>query len=304
LTATSQRGDAAARPGVVTTWLLASRPKTLSAAVAPVAVGTAWAWAQGAFHAGAALAAFAGALFIQLGTNYANDLFDFRKGADTPDRLGPVRVTAAGLVSEGQIAVATALAFGAATACGLYLVAHAGWPLVVIGVMSILAGLAYTGGPFPLGYNGLGDLFVFAFFGVVATAGTYFVQALAVDATVLWLSVPVGTLSTAILVVNNLRDVETDRTVGKRTLAVLLGPTAARWEYLALVAIAFAVPAAAWAMGEAGPSWLLPLLSLPLAVRCVRDVFRLDGAALNPLLGRTAGLHLVFGLLLAGGVIL
>lgn len=284
-------------------WLSAARPRTLPAAAAPVLVGTAVAVYDGLFNLTPALAALAGALLIQIGTNFANDVFDFQKGADTPDRLGPTRATQAGWVTPRQMLMATWLAFGLAVLVGGYLVWVGGWPIVVIGALSILSGLAYTGGPFPLGYNGLGDLFVFIFFGLVAVIGTYYVQAGVVGALAVWAAIPIGLLATAIIVVNNLRDVDTDRKAGKRTLAVRFGVNWARAEYRLLVVAAYMAPVAAWLSGQAPAGVLLTWLSLPLAVRLIRAVYAQTGKALNPVLGGTGQLELVYGVLLALGLL-
>src|SRR5215216_3606575 len=214
---------------------MAARRRTLPAAVAPVLVGTALAATGGTFRPLTFLAALVGALFIQVGTNLSNDYSDARRGADTEDRLGPVRVTAGGLVPPRQVLIATYVAFGVAVLAGVYLIATAGWELLLVGAASILAGVLYTGGPRPYGYEGLGEVFVFLFFGVVAVAGSYFAQTEELAREALVLAVPVGLLASAILVVNNVRDLETDRRAGKRTLAVRLGRTGARELYLALV---------------------------------------------------------------------
>ena len=218
----------AGRPSAARIWLMAARPRTLPAAVAPVLVGTALAWTEGTFKVLTFLAALIGALFIQVGTNLSNDYSDARRGADTEDRLGPVRVTAGGLVPPRQVLVATYVAFAVAVLAGVYLIATAGWELLAVGAASILAGVLYTGGPRPYGYEGLGEVFVFLFFGVVAVAGSYFAQTEALEWEALVLAVPVGLLASAILVVNNVRDLETDRRAGKRTLAVRLGRDRAR----------------------------------------------------------------------------
>jgi len=283
---------------------MALRPKTLSAAVAPVAVGSACAQAAGAFRVGPAVAALSGAVLIQIGTNLANDLYDFEKGADAGGRLGPTRVTQAGLLTPAQVRAGMIVAFGLAALIGLYLIAVGGWPVVVIGVASIAAGVAYTAGPKPLGYVGLGDVFVFAFFGVVAVCGTAFVQVLRVPSLAWWSAVPVGAMATALLVVNNLRDREEDARAGKRTLAVRLGARGARAEFVALIALAFATPAV-MAAGPVRSAWvLLPLLALPMGLALVRSLYRTDGAALNRCLGGTALLALVHGVLLAAGIVL
>jgi len=284
-------------------WLLAARPATLWAAVAPVAVGSACAVAVDAFRPLPALAALLGAVLLQVGTNYANDLYDFEKGADTEERLGPTRAVQAGLVAPRQMAVATALVFSTAAAVGLYLFTVAGWPVLVFGAASILAGLAYTAGPVPLAYHGLGDVFVFVFFGFVAVVGTTYVQVLAVSPLALWASLPVGGLITAILVVNNLRDRATDERAGKRTLAVRFGERGARAELVLLLLVAYATPPALIALGRAGGWILLPWLVAPVAVRIVWQAFTWHGAALNRTLGATARHALLFGLLLAAAIV-
>lgn len=283
-------------------WWMAIRPATLSAAVAPVAVGTALAASLASWSALTLVAALLGALLLQIGTNLANDLFDFRKGADTEDRLGPERATQKGWVTPGQMAFATALAFVGAAAVGAYLIVVGGWPVVAIGIASILAGLAYTGGPYPLGYHGLGDVTVFIFFGPVAVCGTWWVHTQTWSTLALLASIPVGALIAAILIVNNVRDRHTDAQAGKRTLAVRLGRRASLIQHNAQVIAAYLIVSAVAFTGAWG--WLLPLLSLPLAIRLIRNVWARDGAALNPCLGETARLGLVFSLLLTLGVLL
>jgi 1,4-dihydroxy-2-naphthoate polyprenyltransferase len=285
-------------------WLLAIRPKTLSAAAAPVLVGTALALRDGCFRPLAALAALVGAMLIQIGTNFLNDVDDFERGADTTERLGPTRVTQSGLLTATEVRRAGWAAFAGAATFGLYLIACAGWPVLLLGIAAIVSAWAYTGGPWPLGYNGLGDLFVFLFFGVAAVAGTYYVQALHTNGTVWAATLPAGALATAILVVNNVRDVDSDRAAGKRTLAVRLGQRAGRLEHAALVALAYAVPVFLWATGSASAWVLLPWLSLPMAWALVRDVTTItEGPAFNLALHHTARLHLVFGVLFATGLI-
>ncbi len=286
------------------TWVLATRPKTLSAGVVPVAVGTALAFALGQGHLGAAAAALVGALLIQIGTNLTNDYYDWKKGADTRERLGPVRVTQAGLIAPRAVFRAAIASFALAFAVGMYLVAIAGWPIFAVGVLSLLFGYAYTGGPFPLGYNGLGDAFVFVFFGLVAVAGTFYVQALSLPVVALIAGVPVGALAVALLVVNNLRDVHTDAPVGKRTLVVRFGTRAGKWEYVLMLALSYATPLLLWVTGEASWLVLLPWVSAPLAFSPLRIVFRESGAILNTALAGTARLLLVFGLLFAAGLYL
>ncbi len=294
--------EALGRPGPAGVWLLAIRPRTLSAGAVPVAVGSAVAAAEGGFSAGPALAALVGALALQVGCNLANDVSDFRRGADTEHRLGPARATQRGWLTQGQVARGAAAAFGLATVAGVYLTAVAGLAVVWIGLASIAAAVLYTGGPKPLGYLGLGDLLVFIFFGPVAVVGTTFVQC--GEATPLsWIaSAPIGLMAVAILVVNNLRDRTTDAVAGKRTLAVRFGARFARAEYAAVIALSFATVALAVPLLPAPPGMLLPLLVAPEAVRRVRSVMRTDGAALNPELGLTAGLGVAFGALLSVGL--
>jgi 1,4-dihydroxy-2-naphthoate octaprenyltransferase len=285
-------------------WVMAARVRTLPAAVAPVLVGTSLALGAGRFRALAFVAALFGALFIQVGTNLSNDYSDARRGADTEDRLGPVRVTAGGLVPPRQVLLATYLSFAAAVACGAYLVAVAGPELLAVGAASILAGVLYTGGPRPYGYEGLGELFVFLFFGVVAVAGSYFVQVQELPWEAFVCAVPVGLLASAILVVNNVRDLETDRRAGKRTLAVRLGRERTRLLYAAMVVAAFLTAPLPWLLGSMQGWLLLPWLAAPLALRLVRVVrTRTDGPALNGALAGTGALQLLFCLLFSAGIL-
>lgn len=286
-------------------WILATRPPTLTAALVPVAIGTAVAFADGAARAVPALAALVGALLIQIGTNFANDLFDFEKGADTEERIGPTRAVQSGLITPQAMRRATLLTFAVAMLVGLYLVSVAGWPIVVVGMLSIVCGLAYTGGPWPLGYHGLGDLFVFLFFGVVAVVGTYFVQALHISEYALLASLPVGLLVTAIIVVNNFRDSDTDRIAGKRTLAVRLGRANTRIYYALLMTLPYVILFWIWRSQAASPAILAPWLSLPWALALVRRLAtHTDGPTLNATLRSTAKLHALFGLLFALGIVL
>jgi 1,4-dihydroxy-2-naphthoate octaprenyltransferase len=287
---------------MVRIWVMAARLRTLPAAVAPVLVGTSLAGTEDTFRAGAFVAALLGAIFIQVGTNLSNDYSDARRGADTEDRLGPVRVTAGGLVPPRQVLIATYVTFGLAVLCGAYLVYVAGPLLLAIGAASILAGVLYTGGPRPYGYEGLGEAFVFLFFGIVAVAGSYFVQVEELEWEAFALAVPVGLLAAAILVVNNVRDIDTDRRAGKRTLAVRLGRPRTRTLYslmllvadVALIPVAFAL--SAWV--------LLPVLTLPLAARLARTVrAHVDGPTLNAALARTGMLQLAFCVLLSAGIL-
>jgi 1,4-dihydroxy-2-naphthoate octaprenyltransferase len=294
----------AVRSDAVRIWLMAARVRTLPAAVAPVLVGTSLAVQRGVFRPGAFVAALLGALFIQVGTNLANDYSDARRGADAEDRVGPVRVTAGGLVPPRQVLVATYVTFGLAVVCGLYLVAVAGIELLIVGIASIAAGVLYTGGPKPYGYEGLGELFVFVFFGIVAVTGSAFAQLEAWPWEAFVLGVPVGLVASAILVVNNIRDMDSDRRAGKRTLAVRLGRERARTVYALMVYVAYLVAPLPWLLGSLGPWLLAPWLTLPLAVRLVRTVRRhADGPTLNDALAQTGMLQLAFGLLLSAGVL-
>jgi 1,4-dihydroxy-2-naphthoate octaprenyltransferase len=294
------------RPSPLKIWLLASRPRTLPAGVAPVLVGTALAIHEGTFRVGAFVAALLGAIFIQVGANLSNDYSDARRGADTEDRLGPVRVTAGGLVPPKQVLTATYVSFGLAVVCGIYLIVIAGWVILAIGAASILAGVLYTGGPRPYGYEGLGDVFVFLFFGVVAVTGSYYAQVERLEWEAFALAVPVGLIAAAILAVNNIRDAPTDARVGKRTLAVRLGRTRARDFYAAEIYLAFVIPPVVWlAGGDVGPWMFLTWLALPLAVPLVRTVRQHDdGPTLNAALAKTGMLQLAYCLLLSAGLLL
>jgi len=283
---------------------MAARPRTLPAAVAPVLVGTSLAIHYGTFHPLAFVAALLGATLIQIGTNLSNDYSDARRGADTDERIGPVRVTAGGLVPPRQVLLATYLTFAAAVLCGAYLIAVAGWALLAVGAASILAGVLYTGGPRPYGYEGLGEVFVFLFFGVVAVTGSYFVQRRDLPWQAFVLAVPVGLLIAAILVVNNVRDIDTDRRAGKRTLAVRLGRERTRVLFAAIVAVAFVASWVPWMAGALSPWVFVTAAAAPLAAGVVQTVrTHSDGPSLNAALGRTAKLALVFCLLLCAGVL-
>ena len=287
----------------VQTWLLAARPKTLPAAASPTIVGTAVAINAGVFRPWPALAALLGALLIQVGTNLANDVFDYKRGADAVGRLGPLRVTQAGLLTPAQVMVGMGVTFGLAALIGVYLTWVGGWPILLVGVLSLASGIAYTGGPFPLGYNGLGDVFVFIFFGLVAVCGTYYVQAGSVSVAAFWASVSMGALTTAILVVNNLRDIDTDRAVGKHTLAVRLGARGARVEYVLLLGVAYLLPLLTWLAGATSPWTLMTWLSLFLVGPLLRLILRSKGRILNQALAETARLELVYSLLFSLGLI-
>jgi 1,4-dihydroxy-2-naphthoate polyprenyltransferase len=296
---------AATRPSGVRIWLMAARVRTLPAAVAPVLVGTALAGYLHVFHPLRFLAALIGAMFIQIGTNLSNDYSDARRGADTEDRLGPVRVTAGGLVPPRQVLIATYLTFGIAVLAGVYLIAVAGWQLLLVGAASILAGVLYTGGPRPYGYEGLGELFVFLFFGIVAVAGSFFVQVKHLNWEAFALAVPVGLIAAGLLVVNNVRDIDTDRRAGKRTLAVRLGRSRTRGLFAVIVYLAYLLTPVSWIFGPLKPWLFLPWLTLPVAARIVRIVRnRTDGASLNAALAQTGLLQLTFCTLLAAGLLL
>lgn len=283
-------------------WLLAIRPKTLPAAAASAIVGAAVAFYDGVFRWDPALACLLAALLLQIGANLANDVFDYYRGADTHARLGPLRVTQAGLLKPGQVLLGMWAVFGLAALLGFYLFLQAGWPVLLIGVASIAAAIAYTGGPFPFGYYGLGDLVVFIFFGPVAVCGTYFVQAGRVSALSIVSSLPLGFLITAILVVNNLRDIATDRQAGKHTLAVRLGEAGARWEYLLCLLAAYSVPLLIGVWGLT--YWaLLAWLSIPLGVSQTRLVWTQAGRPLNQALAGTGRLTLIYALLFSLGLV-
>jgi 1,4-dihydroxy-2-naphthoate octaprenyltransferase len=285
-------------------WKMAARPKTLPAAIGPVLVGVGVAICTGEFAVFPALAALAGALLLQIAVNLANDYFDFVKGVDTEERLGPPRAAATGALSTGELRFGIAVVLGLSMLIGLYLIVVGGVPILVIGVASILSALAYSGGPFPLASNGLGDVFVFIFFGLIAVIGTYYVQSLRVIPLAVIAALPVGALITAIIVVNNFRDMETDRKSGKRTLAVMLGRRGTLIEYTALIVLAYAVPVVLIFFGGP-PSFLilLPLLTLPMGIGLVQAMYTQIGPALNKVLAETARLSLIFSALFAIGIL-
>ncbi len=285
-------------------WWLAIRPRTLPAAVGPVLAGLGVAIGEGVFLLLPALAALLVALLLQVASNLANDLFDFRSGADAADRVGPPRAAALGLLSQRELTAGIALVVGFAGLVGLYLVAVGGWPILLLGVLAIVSAVAYTGGPWPYGYRGLGEVFVFVFFGPVAVAGTTYLQTLTLEPLALAASVPVGALITAVLVVNNLRDIVQDQRAGKMTLAVRLGEPGAVAEFGLLLALAYLTPVVLMLAGP-GLAMVLPLLSAPLALPLLR-VVRAGGdpRRLNAVLAGTARLSLVFSALLAFGLAL
>lgn len=286
-------------------WLLAARPKTLTAAVAPVLVGTGLAAHHGVLAVLPAVAALVGAILIQIATNLANDYYDFVRGGDTEERVGPVRVTQAGLIAPASVKRGMFLTLGAALLVGVYLVWVGGWPIALIGVVSMACAVLYTGGPYPLAYHGLGDIFVFVFFGLVAISGTYYVQGLAWPVDVWWAGAALGALNTAILVVNNLRDIQTDARAGKRTLAVRLGRAGTAAEYLTMLVVAFAVPV----LGVTRLGWPMAacasLVAVPFAIRPAFRVLRFrDPAELLPALGETSRVVALYGVALTLGLAL
>jgi len=287
---------------VVYIWWLAARPKTLWAAAAPVVIGTAMAFADGGGVWLPAVVALFGAVMIQVGTNFANDYFDYKSGVDKHDRLGPIRVTQSGLVKPEAMKRATAIAFSLATIAGVYLVWRGGWPIALIGIVSITCGVLYTAGPFPLGYKGLGDLFVLIFFGPVAVGGTYYVQTMAMDTTVLSAALAPGLFSVAILTVNNLRDIDSDRAAGKKTLAVRFGRPFSRLEYLVSIVAASSVPALLYIVNGQHPWAMLTLIVPVVAVPVIRRVFTSrEGPPLNDALAATGKLLLLYSVLFSIG---
>lgn len=285
-------------------WALAVRPRTLPAAAATAIVGSAAAIYNGRFRPGPAFACLLGALLLQIGANLANDVYDYYRGADTSARLGPLRVTHAGLLTPHQVMSGMWIVFGLAAALGIYLYLESGWQVLLIGLACIAAAIAYSGGPLPFGYYGLGDLAVFLFFGPVAVCGTYFTQAVRVDPVAIWASLPMGFLIVAILVVNNLRDIATDRSTGKRTLAVRLGAIGARREYTLCLFAAYLVPLVMVALGAASAWMLLAWISLPLAFRQNQMIWQLEGRPLNQALAGTGQLTLVYALLFSLGLVI
>lgn len=286
-------------------WLSAARPQTLAASVVPIMVGASLAWSHYAFRLDTTIVALICALLIQIGTNFANDYYDFIKGADTDDRIGFERATALGHVSPRAMLIATIVTMTLAFLVGLYLVWIGGWIILVIGIFSLLFGILYTGGPYPLGYNGLGDIFVFIFFGIIAVMGTYYVNALEWSTTSLLASLPVGALCVNILVVNNLRDIHQDKVTGKRTLGVLFGEKTLKMEYLSLLFLAFLVPVIFYHFYGYGIAIMLPYLALPIGWRLIKQVYyHNDKRDLNKTLERTAQFMILFGLLFSAGIIL
>jgi 1,4-dihydroxy-2-naphthoate octaprenyltransferase len=286
------------------TWWLATRPRTLPAAASGVVMGCALAWLNGKFQLLPALASLCVALLLQIGSNVANDVYDFERGTDTSERHGPLRVTQAGLLTPSQVKRGMWIIFGLAALFGLYLASLRGWPVIVIGLAAMISAIAYTGGPFPLGYYGLGDLFVFIFFGIAAVAGTYFVQAGSISFAVWWMAIPIGLIVTAILVVNNLRDLENDRKARKHTLAVVLGAQRTRIEYVLCLGIAYLILPILIIMKIVPPLTLLAWFSLPIAIKSTRTVFTQQGRPLNAALAGTGQAALAYSLLFFIGILI
>lgn len=289
-------------PSKIELWLLAIRPKTLPAAVAPVAVGSAVAIGDGHFAFVPALFCLIGAMLLQIGVNLANDYFDFKNNIDSEERLGPVRVTQSGLILPAEVKRGMIFCLFLASLVFLYLAQQGGMPIVIIGIISVLAALAYSGGPYPLASNGLGELFVFIFFGLVAVGGSYFIQTGELTWQVMQATVPPGLLITAIMVVNNLRDIETDSKAGKKTLAVILGHSRTVTEYKLLLLFSYLVPPLMLLTDVTGIYILLPLLTLPLALVLIKRIESQKGARLNEVLAGTAKLSLFYSLLFSVGL--
>ena len=285
-------------------WLLAARLKTLPVAISPVILGSALAIHDQSFHTFICIITIFTAVLIQVGTNFANDVYDYQKGSDREDRLGPKRATQSGLIYPQKMKKAMWLTFGLAICLGFYLASIGGWPIVLIGLTSIAAGIAYTGGPYPLGYHGFGDLFVFIYFGLIAVTGTYFLQVGEVNNLSIWLGSIMGMLATAILVVNNLRDIDADKLSGKYTLAVRMGKTFTKIQYSILVLIPFLVPVYIWWSYESELSLLLTIFALPISFFLIKEIFTLTGRELNSVLTRTVRFLFIFTILLSTGLVL
>jgi 1,4-dihydroxy-2-naphthoate octaprenyltransferase len=285
-------------------WVLAIRPRTLPAAAAGVVMGAALAWRDGHFRIDAALVCLFTALLLQIGSNLANDVFDFERGTDTTERLGPTRVTQAGLLTPKQVKAGMAVVFGLAVILGLYLAWLGGWIILIVGVAAIVSAIAYTGGPIPIGYHGLGDIFVFIFFGLASVAGTYYIQAETVSSAVWLMTIPPGLIITAILVVNNLRDLENDRKAGKHTLAVRMGEHATKIQYIICIVIAYLILIPVAWVGLIPWKALVAWLSLPLAIQGTRVVLTQKGRPLNMALAKTGQTALAFSLLFWLGLLL
>lgn len=285
-------------------WMLAIRPRTLPAAAAGVLMGAAMSWRDGYFRLDAVLVCLLTALLLQIGSNLANDVFDFERGTDTAERLGPTRVTQAGMLTPKQVKAGMAVVFALAALLGLYLAWLGGWLMILLGIAAILSAVAYTGGPFPIGYYGLGDVFVFIFFGLASVAGTYYIQAGSVSPAVWWMTIPPGLIITAILVVNNLRDLENDRKAGKHTLAVRFGEQGTKIQYIICMATAYLILIPVIGLHLIPWTTLLAWLSLPLAYQATRVVLTQKGRPLNAALAKTGQTALFFSLLFWVGMLL
>ena len=285
-------------------WVLAMRPRTLPAAAAGVVMGTALAWHDGHFRLDVTIVCLLTALLLQIGSNLANDVYDFERGVDTGERLGPTRVTQAGMLTPAQVKLGMLVVFGLATLLGLYLVWLGGWIIVAAGSVAIVSAIAYTGGPFPIGYHGLGDIFVFIFFGLASVAGTYYLQTGFVSLPAWWMTIPPGLIVTAILVVNNLRDLEIDRKAGKHTVAVRLGEQGTKIQYLTCMIVAYLILVPVAWFGMIPWSALLAWLSLPVAIQATRIVFTQKGFSLNLALAKTGQTALMFALLFWVGLLI
>jgi 1,4-dihydroxy-2-naphthoate octaprenyltransferase len=285
-------------------WKLAIRPRTLPAAAAGVVMGAALAWHDRYFRLDAVLVCLLTALLLQIGSNLANDVFDFERGADTSERLGPTRVTQTGMLTPKDVKAGMTLVFGLASLLGLYLAWLGGWVIIIVGIAAIISAIAYTGGPFPIGYHGLGDIFVFIFFGLASVAGTYYIQAGFVSPAVWWMTIPPGLIITAILVVNNLRDLENDRKAGKHTMAVRLGENATKIQYVTCIATSYLILIPVAWLGLIPWTTLIACLSLPLAIQASKVVLTQKGRPLNAALAKTGQTALVFSLLFWLGLLL
>lgn len=284
-------------------WLLAARPKTLPAAFVPVIVGSALAIIDNSFKPTATIIALLCSLLLQIGANFSNDLFDHLKGADKKDRVGPLRVLSSGLLSIAEMKLGLLFVYALCFFLGLYLVYIAGWIILIVGILSILMSLAYTAGPFPLAYNGLGDAFVFIFFGLIGTIGTYYVQTLQISTLSVLCAIPVGALITNILVVNNYRDIEEDKIVNKKTLAVIFGKTFSKFEYVFLLAISFVVLIPIYFLTK-NIFVFLPVIILPLSIFLIKMLFTYSGKDLNKTLALSAFFAALYGILLSIGIII
>jgi 1,4-dihydroxy-2-naphthoate octaprenyltransferase len=285
-------------------WWLAARPKTLPAAIAPIVAGSAVAIHEHGFYLPAALAALITALLLQIAANFANDAIDFKKGADTAERAGPTRVTASGMLSADAVLKGTGVVLLLAAICGLFLVWRAGWPFLLLGLASIVCAVAYTGGPFPISYLGLGEIFVFLFFGLLAVAGSAYVQTLELTWLAIAISIPIGALAVGILIVNNLRDIPTDTAAGKRTLAVRIGARNTQYEYGLMLVIAMATPLVLFFLGQLNWSWMLTVFAWPVFYRLWQAITTQTGPALNPSLGNTGKALLLYSLLLSAALVI